>query len=68
MLTIYFGEQRDGRVKLTSDRDCLPPDIIRFSERVFPDYDSVLAVAEKMWLRGFTVCVDTERGVVDYEH
>ena len=36
--------------------------------RVFPDYDSILETAEMYWNRGFQVCVDTERGTVEYEH
>jgi hypothetical protein len=59
MLTIFVGEQRNGRIKLTSDRDCLAPDIIRFSERVFVDLDHVKASASALEDRGFHVCVDT---------
>lgn len=68
MITIYASEQSGGRLKLTTDRDCLPPDAIRTATHVFPDYDSVLACAEAYWARGFEVCVDTERGLVEYEH
>lgn len=68
MLTIYAAEQRGGRIVMSTDRDCLPPDCIRTSTRVFPDYESVLATAEMYWHRGFQVSVDTERGLVEYEH
>jgi len=68
VITVYASEQRGGRIKMTTDKDCLPPDAIRVSTRVFPDYDSILETAEMYWNRGFTVCVDTERGTVDYEH
>lgn len=68
MITVYASEQRGGRIKLTTDKDCLPPDAIRTSTRVFPDYDSILETAEMYWQRGFQVCVDTERGLVEYEH
>lgn len=68
MITIYAAEQRDGRITMSTDRDCLPADVIRTSTRVFPDYASILATAEMYWNRGFQVCVDTERGVVEYEH
>jgi hypothetical protein len=60
VLTIFIGESRNGRVKLTSDRDCLPPDIIRFSERVFPTMQDVKTAAAKLEDRGFHVCIDTE--------
>jgi hypothetical protein len=68
VITVYASEQRGGRIKMTTDKDCLPPDAIRVSTRVFPDYASILETAEMYWNRGFTVCVDTERGTVDYEH
>lgn len=61
MITIFQGEQRNGRVKFTTDRDCLAPDIIRFSERVLPDLAAVYAEAKALELRGFTVCIDTEK-------
>ena len=31
MITVYASEQRGGRIKITTDRDCLPPDAIRVS-------------------------------------
>lgn len=68
MTTIYAAEQRDGRITMSTNRDCLPADVIRTSTRVFPDYESVLSTAEIYWNRGFQVCVDTERGVVEYAH
>lgn len=68
MITVFVSEQRNGRIKIATDKDCLPPDAIRTATRVFPDYDSILASAEMYWNRGFEVCVDTERGVVEYEH
>jgi hypothetical protein len=67
MITIFAAEQRDGRITMATDRDCLPADVIRTSTRVFPDYDSILETAEMYFNRGFSVCVDTERGVVEYE-
>ena len=60
MLTIYQGEQRNGRVKFTTDRDCLAPDIIRFTQRVFPSLQDVKTEAAKLEDRGFRVCIDTE--------
>jgi len=67
MITIFASEQRGGRIKMTTDRDCLPPDAIRTSERVFPDMDAVMETAEMYFNRGFSVCVDTESGLVEYE-
>jgi len=60
MVTLFVGEHRNGRVKFTSDRDCLSPDIIRFSERVFVDMEQVKTSAAKLEDRGFRVCIDTE--------
>ena len=60
MITLFVGEQRNGRIKFTSDRDCLAPDIIRFSERVFPSMEDVKTSAAKLEDRGFRVCIDTE--------
>jgi len=59
VITVYIGEQRGGRVKLTTDRDCLSPDIIRFSERVFANEEDVIRSAKALESRGFRVCVDT---------
>lgn len=67
MITAYASEQRGGRIKITTDKGCLPPDAIRTSTRIFPDYDSILETAEMYWNRGFTVCVETEYGNADYE-
>lgn len=68
MVTIYAAEQRGGRITMSTYRDCLPADAIRTSTRVFPSYEEVLVCAEMYWNRGFQVWVDTERGVVEYEH
>jgi hypothetical protein len=60
MLRIFQGEQRNGRVKFTTDRDCLAPDIIRLTERVFPNMEELKTAAAKWEDRGFRVCIDTE--------
>lgn len=60
MQTIYSGECRGGYVKLSSDRDCLPCDIIRFNEHVVVDDADLMAKAHLLEQRGFRVCVDTE--------
>jgi hypothetical protein len=59
MLTMFVGECRGGYVKITSDRDCLPPEIIRFDKRVFVDMEHVKTSVAKLEGRGFRVCVDT---------
>lgn len=66
-ITVFASLQRSGRIKITTDRDCLPPDALRVETYVFPDYDSILETAEKYWSKGHEVCVDTERGLVEYE-
>jgi hypothetical protein len=69
MITVYASEQRNGRIKITTDKDCLPPDAIRVSTRVFPSYESILETAEMYWNRGFEVCVDCEgHALAEYEH
>ena len=60
MLNIYQGEQRDGRMKFTSDVDCLPADIIRMETRVFDSLDSLIREALRLELSGWTVCVDVQ--------
>ena len=60
MITIFEGEQRGGRTKFTTDRDCLAPDIIRFQVRVFPSMEDVKTAAAKLEDRGFRVCIDTD--------
>jgi hypothetical protein len=66
-IKVYASQQRNKRIKITTDKDCLPPDAIQVSEREFPDYDSILEIAELYWMRGYSVSVDTERGLVEYE-
>jgi hypothetical protein len=60
MLTIYQGEQRNGRIKFTTDRDCLAPDLIRFEIRYFPCLTDLQSTAMQLEARGFRVCIDTE--------
>jgi len=60
MLRLFQGEQRNGRIKLTDDKDCLAPDIIRFTERVFPTMEEVKTAAAQFENRGFRVCIDTD--------
>lgn len=55
------------RIKITTDKDCLPPDALRVVVREFPNYESILETAEMYHARGYEVCVDTEQGLVEYE-
>jgi hypothetical protein len=64
-MKIYVGEQRDGRIKFTDDKDCLSPDIIRFEEREFVDNYHLSSTAFAYERRGFQVCIDTQ--FVSYE-
>jgi hypothetical protein len=59
MLTVFQGESRDGFMKYTTDRDCLSPQIIRFTERTFASLDEVIREAIRLELSGWHVCVDT---------
>jgi len=60
MLKIYKGEQRGGRIKFTSDRDCLPPDAIRVETSYYHNLEGLQNVAKIYERRGFVVCIDTE--------
>jgi hypothetical protein len=62
MITYHVGESRNGRIKFTTDVDCLSPDIIRYSTQVFPDRNAVLDQAGILVTRGFDVCIDDETG------
>lgn len=66
MFHAYIGELRGGRVKITTDRDALSPDLIRFDERVFANERELLACALSWRDRGYKVCVDTENIQIDY--
>jgi hypothetical protein len=63
MISVYVGESRGGHIKLTTDKDCLSPDIIRFDERLVPEgvefIQRLLACKDAYERRGFTVCIDT---------
>jgi hypothetical protein len=59
VITVYCGYQKKGgRFKLTSNKDCLPPDIDYYSERNLPDMEAVRACVEALERAGFAVCAD----------
>lgn len=66
MFHVYIGELRGGRIKITSDRDCLSPALIRFDERVFATEKDMLDCAMSYRNRGYKVCVDTAGIFQDY--
>lgn len=66
MITVYVAEQRNGGIKIATDRDCLPADAIRTATCVFDSEDSIMASAEMYWHRGFNVSVDL--GTTNYEY
>lgn len=59
MFHCYIGEERNGRVTFTTDKDCLSPDIIRFDERVFASERDMLESANAFRNRGYVVSVNT---------
>ena len=62
MQTIYVSEDRlhgKPRIKMTDDRDCLPPDAIRVETRVFPSDADIFRAGFAYQKRGFYVCIDT---------
>jgi hypothetical protein len=63
MIEYHVGEHRNGRIKFTTDVDCLSPDILRYSKQVFPDRKAVMDQAYILAGRGFSVCVDDEQGL-----
>ena len=60
MTTYFMAEQKNGRIKFSTDVDCLGSDVIRVSKHVFPDRAAVLEQARLLVNRGFSVCVDDE--------
>ena len=60
MLNIYQSEQRGGRIKMSTDRNCLPPDAIRTETRIFVDGTDLMNAVKALEKRGFSVCVETE--------
>lgn len=65
MTTYHVAEQTQGRMKFSTDVDCLPADAIRVTKQVFPDRESVLTQARILAQRGWHVCVDDEHGVYE---
>ena len=59
MITLFEGEERNGRIKLTDDRDCLSPEIIRLAMRMFSSKREVMDHVRAMERRHFCVCLDT---------
>lgn len=59
MQDIYSGETRNGFMHLTTDRDCLPADIIRFRETVVINDRDLMRMAHALEQRGFHVIVNT---------
>lgn len=66
MFHAYIGELRGGKVKITTDRDCLSPELIRFDERVFATENDMFACAMAFRGRGYQVSIDTETVFQDY--
>lgn len=66
MFHAYIGEERDGRIKITTDKDCLSPELIRLDERVFPTETELLSCAMGYRARGYKVWVDTGSIFQDY--
>ena len=66
MFHAYIGELRGGKVKITTDRDCLSPELIRFDERVFATENDMLDCAISYRTRGYQVCIDTGTIFQDY--
>ena len=61
MIIVHCGYQERGRrIKLTSDRDCLPADISHYGQRVLPDIEAVKACVATLECAGFAVCADFE--------
>ena len=68
MITVYCGYQRTKkRVKFTSDRDCLSPDINCFIERTFQDMNAVKECVAELERAGFNVCADFEEWFYESE-
>jgi hypothetical protein len=59
VITLFEGEQRNGRIKLTDDRDCLAPDIIRLALRAFATKRDIMDAVRALETRHFCVCLDT---------
>ena len=66
MFHAYIGELRGGKVKITTDRDCLSADLISFDERVFATERDMLDCAMAFRNRGYQVSVDTDTIFQDY--
>lgn len=62
----YIGEMREGKIKITTDRDCLSTDLIRLDERVFASEKDMLDCAMAYRGRGYKVCVATGSIFQDY--
>ena len=62
MKTIYVAEDKlngNPRIKMTDDRDCLPPDAIRIETRIFANDADIFRAGFAYQKRGFEVCIDT---------
>lgn len=60
MMMVYVGEQHNGRIKFTDDKDTLAADLFRVEQRTFVDLEHLQAVAAVLEDRGWHVCVDTD--------
>ena len=59
-LVIHIGYQRClNRYKLTTDVDCLSPDISDYTVRGATDYQQLMSCAKALEAKGYSVCVDT---------
>jgi len=59
-LVIHIGYQRClNRYKLTTDVDCLSPDISNYTVRTASDHEQLMRCAKALEVEGYLVCVDT---------
>lgn len=62
MQTIYVSEDKlngNPRIKMTDDRDCIPPDAMRIETRTFASDADIFRAGFTYQKRGFNVCIDT---------
>ena len=64
----HIGQEKGGRIKFTTDVDCLSPQIVKYTKKNFQNRGEVLLLAEQLWKQGHETCVDDEVGLVELEH
>jgi hypothetical protein len=62
----FIGKEKNGRIKFTTDMDCLSPQIVTFKKAQYNDDADLIATIREICradveFRNINICIDTEK-------